>query len=201
MRVIGLTGGIACGKSSVAAMLFENFHVELIDADELARQVVEPGEPALQAIVEHFSSDVLYPDGSLDRRELRRRIVTSDEDRAALNAITHPAIAQAMQDEIAKFAAQGATDVFIEAALMVETGSYKLYPELVVVSCTPATQIVRIMVRDRVNEEQAKGILATQLDMAEKEAVATRIIRNDKGMDALKRMVFRLAKDLGLRRR
>ncbi|TNE88250.1 MAG: dephospho-CoA kinase, partial [Deltaproteobacteria bacterium] len=185
MRVIGLTGGIATGKSTVASLLAERYGLPVVDADQVAREIVAPGEPALAAIAERFGDGVLQADGTLDRAVLRERIMANADDRAALNAITHPAIFVRMRERLAELEAAGHADAVVEAALMVETGSYRMYPVLLVVSCDPETQVQRVMVRDGVDEAQARQTLAAQLPLAEKEAVATHVIKNDNGRDAL----------------
>jgi dephospho-CoA kinase len=198
MRVLGLTGGIATGKSSVARILANTFGLPVVDADQLARAVVQPGGPCLEPIVAHFGPGVLQEDGTLDRSALRTRIMTSPEDRRTLEAITHPAIFAAMRSRIAELEAEGHTTAVVEAALMVETGSYKLYPTLLVVSCRPETQVRRVMARDGVDETEARQTLAAQLPLADKEAVATHVIRNDGTPEELRAAVIRVASLLDL---
>lgn len=184
MKVVGLTGGIATGKSTVGRLL-AGWGVPVIDADQVAREVVEPGQPALAGIVEAFGPEVLGPDGHLDRAAMRRRISADPEARRRLEALTHPAIRAAIAHRLAALAAEGRPLAVVEAALMVETGSYRLYPELVVVSCDPATQLARLRARDGATEAEARAMVATQLPLADKEAVATHVIRNDGDRAAL----------------
>ena len=178
MKVVGLTGGIASGKSSVAA-LFGSWGASVLDADQVAREVVEPGTAGLAAIVEAFGPEVLDADGRLDRPAMRRRIAADEDARRSLEAITHPAIRRTIAERLGAWAAEGRPLAIVEAALMVETGSYRLYPELVVVSADPEIQVRRVMARDGVGEEEARALLRTQLPMSAKEAVATHVIRND----------------------
>lgn len=188
MKVIGLTGGIATGKSSVAALLRER-GVPIVDADVAARAVVAPGRPALEQIAEAFGPDVLNADGSLDRAAMRARIIADHGARLTLESITHPAIFAHMQASLAELERAGHPVAVLEAALMVETGTYRMYDGLIVVSCSPETQLARLMARDGQTEEAARGIIGTQLPMAAKEAVADEIIRNDGSPEDLARAV------------
>ena len=185
MITIGLTGGIATGKSTVARLLEQRFGVPVIDADEVARAVVAPGQPALGEIAARFGDSILRPDGSLDRPALGKLVMQDAGAREALNAITHPRIREEILRRIADFAAAGAPKIAVEAALMVETGSYRLYDKLVVVSCRPETQLRRLMSRQSFGEEEARRWLAAQLPLAEKERLADVVIDNDGGPEAL----------------
>jgi dephospho-CoA kinase len=178
MTVVGLTGGIATGKSTVARRLVA-LGIPVIDADQVARQIVEPGQPALEALVRRFGEGILDASGALDRSAMRQRILNDAEARQSLNAITHPAIFEAVARQLQALAAAGARRAVVEAALMVETGSYRQYPELIVVTCAPQTQLRRVMARDGMSEGDARALMATQLPLADKEAVATHLIRND----------------------
>jgi dephospho-CoA kinase len=178
MTVVGLTGGIATGKSTVARILRDR-GVPVIDADAVARDVVVPGQPALARIVAQFGPDVLASDGTLDRAAMRKRITSDPEARKALEGITHPEILRTILERLQALAADGQRAAVVEAALMVETGSYRNYPALIVVTCDPDMQLRRIMARDGVDEADARAIVATQLPLAEKERVATHVIRND----------------------
>lgn len=189
MNVIGLTGGIATGKSTVARMLRERHGVPVIDLDVVAREIVAPGQPALQAIAEAFGPSVLQGDGSLDRRALRHLISEDEDARRTLEEITHPAIRLAAAERLAGLAASGATAAVVEAALLVETGSYQVYPVLIVVSCHPGVQLQRLVARDDMTPDQARLLINTQLPMADKEAVATYVIRNEGSIEALEERV------------
>ena len=178
MIVVGLTGGIGTGKSTVGRILADD-GVAVVDADRIARSVVAPGTEGLAQIVEAFGPDVLKSDGSLDRAAMRQRIATDPAAKAKLESITHPAIRQGIGDRVAELADQGATHAVVEAALLVETGSYRFYPELIVVTCHPAVQLARVVARDGVTTEAAKALIAAQAPMADKEAVATEVIHNN----------------------
>ncbi|MFK7927958.1 MAG: dephospho-CoA kinase [Myxococcota bacterium] len=181
MRVLGLTGGIATGKSSVAHLLRLR-GVPVIDADLAARAVVEPGTPTLAAIVDALGPNVLNQDGALDRPALRARIAKEPNTRATLERLTHPAIAQWIQDQLAELERDGHDIAIVDAALMIETGSYAQYEALIVVSSSPEAQLARALARDGSDEDTIRGIIDAQLPLQRKEALADIIIRNDGSM-------------------
>jgi dephospho-CoA kinase len=201
MKVVGLTGGIATGKSTVARILGEDFGGPILDADQVARELVAPGTPALAAIAERFGPAVLRADGTLDRGRLRARIASDPEARRALEAITHPRIRASILEQLAIVRESGAPAAVVEAALMVETGSYRAWDALIVVSCDPAVQLARLVARDATNEAEARALIATQLPMADKERVATVVVRNDAGIAALRQEVERAWAVVGPRSR
>lgn len=176
-RIIGLTGGIASGKSTVSAMLRE-LGAHVIDADQVARDVVAPGTPALAEIQARFGSAVLQADGALDRKKLGAIVFADPDARRALERITHPRIAAATQQEIARLAAAGVDPVIYDAALIVENRLYTWMQGLIVVSVPPEVQVARLMIRDDIDEAAAQARLAAQLPLAEKVAVATDVIDN-----------------------
>jgi dephospho-CoA kinase len=178
MRTVGLTGGIACGKSAVASLL-RSRGVPVVDADQVARQVVAPGSDGLAAVVARFGTAVLQPDGGLDRAALRG-IVSADADaRKDLEGITHPRIFTGIRQWLDTQAEQDHPVAVVEAALMVETGSWRLYDALLVVACQPGTQLARLMARDGMAEADARRWLATQIPVAEKATYGTAVIWND----------------------
>lgn len=188
MRVVGLTGGIATGKSTVAQLIRDR-GVPVLDADQAARTIVQPGQPALKALADAFGEHILQADGQLDRKALRQRIAVDPDARKVVNGITHPAIHALLAEQLASLAAQGEPVALVEAALMVETGSYRTYAALVVVSCAPETQLRRVLARDDTDEATARGLLAAQLPLADKEAVADVVIRNDGSLQELEAAV------------
>lgn len=196
LKVIGLTGGIATGKSSVARVL-RHRGIPVVDADDAARAVVAPGTPGLAAIVQAFGEGVLTSAGELDRGAMRARIIQDPRARRTLESITHPAIFAHMHRALADIAGQGHRVAVVEAALMVETGSYRLYDALWVVSCHPDTQLERLTSRDDMTEEAARGLIAAQLPLAEKESVADVVLRNDGDLKELEAKVDTLIETLG----
>lgn len=184
MKTIGLTGGIACGKSSVAALLRAR-GVPVIDADQVSREVVAPPSPALDEIAARFGPEVLSPDGALNRKALGARIVGDAEARRALEQILHPRIRAAIDVGLARLAREGHPVAAVEAALMVETGSYRLYDALLVVAASPEVQTARLMAREGLDEAAARAWLGAQLPVADKVALADAVVWNDDGPDAL----------------
>lgn len=175
MITVGLTGGIACGKSTVAALLAEA-GVPVLDLDQVSREVVAPGTDGLAEIARRWPTVVR--DGALDRKALGALVVADPAARRELEAITHPRIWAAME---AWLAGQTAPAVVVEAALMVETGSWRRYDKLLVVTCAPETQRRRLAAREGYDAATVEQWLAAQLPLAEKERLATAVIRNDAG--------------------
>jgi dephospho-CoA kinase len=188
VRVVGLTGGIASGKSTVAALLRAR-GAPVIDADQLAREVVAPGSEGLAAITRRFGDDILDAGGALDRKKLAA-IVFSDEDaRRDLERITHPRIAAASQRRIAELGAAGAEVAIYEAALIVENNLHRDLAALIVVAVDEETQIARLMARDGIDEAAARARVAAQLPLADKVAVADHVIDNSGDLAATERQV------------
>lgn len=177
MRVYGLTGGIASGKSTVAGM-FRDLGARVIDADLLARDVVATGSEALAEIEANFGSNVLRKDGSLDRTALGAIVFADDAARQVLNSITHPRIAQAGQEAIHQLAAEGEELVLYEAALIVENGLHRGMHGLIVVSIPEELQLQRLQARDGLSLDEARARLSAQLPLAKKLAVADYVIDN-----------------------
>jgi dephospho-CoA kinase len=175
--VFGLTGGIASGKSTVAARLRAR-GVPVLDADELAREVVAPGSDGLAEVVARFGAAVLAGDGALDRKKLAAVAFASDEARRALERITHPRIAAATMERLGALGDAGEPLVAYEAALLVESGRAALFRPLVVVALDEAAQVARAMARDGATEAEVRARLAAQLPMAEKVAAADHVIAN-----------------------
>ncbi|MCA9534238.1 MAG: dephospho-CoA kinase [Myxococcales bacterium] len=175
--VYGLTGGIACGKSTVAAM-FRAHGVGVVDADQLAREVVLPGTPALEAIVQAFGSDVLDADGSLLRKKLGERVFGKAEALATLNAITHPRIAALGMQRLMELQQSDAPYLLYEAAILVEQGMQRSFAGLIVVYVAPEVQLARLMARDGAGEADARARIASQIPLEQKIAMADWTIDN-----------------------
>ncbi len=189
--VVGLTGGIACGKSTVARA-FAELGVPVIDADELARLVVAPGTEGLSEVVAEFGKDVLLPNGTLDREKVGAIVFNDDNARRRLNTITHPRIAAAGAKRIAELQSNPGPFILYEAALLVESGSYRLFDGLIVVSSKPQVQLARLVERDGLSEEQAQARIRSQLPLADKEAVADYVIHNNDTLEAVTQQVQEL---------
>ena len=192
MVVIGLTGGIACGKSAVAALLAER-GVAVVDADHGAREVVAPGSAGLAAVVEAFGEGVLSPDGTLDRKRVGERVFGDEAARRRLNGILHPRIAQWSAERFMELAAQGAALVIYEAALLVENGAHEALGGLVVVTARPEVQRARLMARDGIDAAAAQARIDAQWPLEKKVAVATEVIDNSGDREALRAQVEALA--------
>jgi dephospho-CoA kinase len=190
-----VTGGIACGKSSVSRML-KDLGARVVDADVLARRVVEPGKPAYRDIVKTFGKQVLKPDGTLDRKRLGR-IVFSDGDKLRqLNQITHPRIASAAKREIARHRRSRAPLVVYDAALLVEKGWHRGLDGLVVVSVPERVQLQRMMQRDGFSKKEAMQRIRSQLPQSAKLKVADHVIDNSGTPDQTRQQVRHLWQDL-----
>ncbi|MGW6354257.1 dephospho-CoA kinase [Streptomyces sp. NPDC055092] len=196
MLKVGLTGGIGAGKSEVSRLLVEHGAV-LIDADRIAREVVEPGTPGLAAVVEAFGSDVLAPDGSLDRPALGA-IVFADADRlAVLNSIVHPLVG-ARSAEL-EAAATGDSVVVHDVPLLAENGLAPLYDVVVVVDASPETQLDRLVRLRGMSEEDARARMAAQATRDKRLDIADIVIDNDVPLDELHRRVDAVWADLAQR--
>ncbi len=183
--LVGLTGGIASGKSTVAHVLREA-GVAVIDADALAREVVAPGTDGLAEVVAAFGKGVLAADGGLDRAKLASIVFADEAARKKLSAITHPRIAQLSARRIAEAMQTDSPYVVYEAALIVETGLHKGLPVLIVVSADEASQEARAVARDRMSAEAARARISAQLPLAAKTAVAQYVIENAGDLAALR---------------
>ncbi|HHT0276998.1 TPA: dephospho-CoA kinase [Klebsiella oxytoca] len=185
---VALTGGIGSGKSTVADA-FAQLGVNVIDADIIARQVVEPGTPGLSAIAQRFGAQMLNEDGTLNRRALREHIFAHDEDKRWLNALLHPQIQQETRRQI-----QLATSPYIlwVVPLLVENGLSTKADRVLVVDVPKETQIERTMLRDRVSRQHAEHILAAQATREQRLAVADDVIENMGSPDVIASAVARL---------
>lgn len=188
IRVVGLTGGIATGKSSVARFLIER-GAEVIDADELSRLAVRPGSPALRRIVERFGREVLLPDGSLDRGKMRTLVFGNDDNRRELERIVHPEIRALAEERIAAAAERGDRIVFYMAPLLIEAGVTDRVDEIWVVTLRPEIQLKRLMERDGIGPEDARKIIDSQMPLAEKERHGRVVIDNSGTPEETERLV------------
>jgi len=176
--IIGLTGGIASGKSTVTDML-RGFGAYVVDADVWARKVVEPKSDGLREIVEVFGSDILEPDGSLSRPKLGQIIFTNREARAKLNAITHPRVRAGMNQET-QFYLETHPDepVIWDVPLLFEGETHKLVDQTIVVYVNPNLQLERLMARNGYSREEAEARISSQMPIDEKKKLATYVIDN-----------------------
>jgi len=176
--LVGLTGGIATGKSTVSEIL-RQLGGEIIDADRLARDVVEPEQPAWKQIVAEFGGGVVTAEGALDRKKLGAIVFADPERRKRLEAITHPAIRARFQARLDELAAQGFAGIVVfDAPVMIESGTYKNMDRLVVVVTDDATQAARLQERDGTDEAEGRRKIASQMPLAEKAKLADYVIDN-----------------------
>jgi dephospho-CoA kinase len=178
---VGLTGGIASGKSTVTA-LFAKLGVPVIDTDQLAREVVEPGQPPLERLVQRFGREILTPDGHLDRPALRNIVFSDPRARADLEALTHPAISAEVEVRAAQ--AGGPYQIHV-IPLLVEKSLGAHVDRILVVDCDEALQIERVMKRDSCTPEAARAILAAQASRTARQRAAHDLILNEGDVSAL----------------
>ena len=190
MRVVGLTGGIASGKSTVSAM-FRELGAEVIDADEVARDVVEPGTAGLLELARRFPG-VVDASGRLDRAELGRRIFADPAERRALEGILHPRIREEVARRMEALARAGVTVVLYDAALLIENGLHRGMDGVVLVSVPESVQRSRLAARDGLDEEEITARLAAQLPLADKRASATWVVDNGGSLDETRAQVRRI---------
>jgi len=182
---VGLTGGIASGKTTVAN-LFAALGVPIVDTDVLAREVLEPGTPLLTEVLAHFGAGVIATEGGLDRRALRARVFADPAERRWLEERTHPAI-RALTD--ARSDAARGPYVIVAIPLLVETGGADRFDRVLVVDVDPAVQLARLQARDGSTRAEAERILAAQAPRAARLAVADDVIRNDGDLASLRDQV------------
>lgn len=186
--VLGLTGGIASGKSA-AAQRFAELGVHVVDADQASRWVVEPGRPALAALVERYGAALLQADGSLDRGALRKVIFEDAQERRWVEALLHPLIAEEIAQSLASATSPYA--VFV-SPLMVESGQYRITQRLLVVDAPEAVRVARTLLRDHTPPEQVQAILKAQASREQRLALADDVLVNDRDLAWLHSEVERL---------
>jgi dephospho-CoA kinase len=182
MFVVGITGGIGSGKSAVSDR-FKRLGIKVVDADIASREVVKAGQPALAAIAQHFGSDIIQADGSLDRARLRALVFANPDERVWLERLLHPLINEYLRKELAS--ATSAYAILV-SPLLVETGQSRFAHRILVVDVPEDVQLARTMARDSNNETQVKASRAARL------ATADDVIENDAGFEALDAAVAQL---------
>jgi dephospho-CoA kinase len=175
--IVGVTGGIASGKSTVA-QAFAALGVPWVDADDVAREVVEPGEPALAEIAERYGERVLQADGSLNRRALREIVFADESERRWLESVTHPRIRQRIVAHLERLQAEGAPYVLLVSPLLFESGQSEMADRCLVIDVPESLQIARTASRDDVDDAQARAIVAAQMQRRERLARADDVIDN-----------------------
>ena len=189
--IIGVTGGIASGKSTVANA-FAALGAPWVDADDVAREVVEPGEPALEAIAERFGREALNEDGTLNRRALREIVFADAGERRWLESVTHPRIRERLIEHLARLQASDSPYVLLVSPLLFESGQSEMTDRTLVIDVPEALQIARTAARDDVDEAQARAIVAAQMPRAERLARADDVLENGGSEAAMRRRVAEL---------
>lgn len=186
MQVLGLTGGIASGKSTVVRW-FKEKGIPVLDADEIVRNLQRPHEPLLQDIASLFGSHLLLEDGSLNRGELGKLIFTDEAAKEKLNGLIHPMVKSQIQKGIEAFRQAGKSLVVVDVPLLYETGFEALMDKVLVVYVPKSVQVQRLMERDAIDESYAKSKIASQGSLDEKKAKADFVLENSGTKDELKK--------------
>lgn len=195
--IIGLTGSIASGKSTVSTML-KNKGFPIVDADEIARDVVEPGSPVLKEISQVFGPEVLLADGSLNREMLGGQIFNNREKRQQLNGIIHPAIRQEMLRQKDEWLSNGAQTVIMDIPLLFESKLQSFVDKIIVVSVTPEIQKERLIARNVLSEEEADARIRSQWPIEEKEKGADAVLYNNDPIEETQKQLDSLLSDWNL---
>jgi dephospho-CoA kinase len=199
MLKVGLTGSIAVGKSFVLGVLAE-LGCRILDADRTAREVVAPGTPGLNAVIELFGHQVLKDDGTLDRAALGSIVFSDEEKRRRLNSILHPFIIAAQDEQLRQWQEETPDAIaVVDAALMIESGGYLRFDKLIVVHCRPEVQLERLMSRDGLSAEDARRRIAAQMPQEQKITFADLLIDTSDGFAAARAQtetVFRVLQAL-----
>lgn len=182
LMIIGLTGSIASGKSTVSQMLRE-LGFPIVDADKIARLVVEPGTPVIREIVKVFGEEVIHEDGSLNREKLGELIFSNSDERDKLNKIIHPAIRREMIRQKEEHIAKGASTIIMDIPLLFESKLQSFVDKILVVSVTPEIQKERLMARNKLTEKEATVRISSQLPMKVKEDGSDAVIDNNRTIE------------------
>lgn len=189
--VIGLTGSIGTGKSTVSQMLKEH-NIPVIDADVIAREVVKPGEPAYNQIVDAFGEEILLPGGEIDRKKLGEIVFGEEKKRKQLNGIVHPAVRERMLADRDRLADQKENVIVLDIPLLYESGLTHFVEKVIVVYVTEETQLKRLRERDGTSKEEALRRINSQLSIEEKSRMADKIIDNNGTLQETKQQVEQL---------
>lgn len=186
---VGLTGGIGCGKSA-ATQLFREKGIPIIDADRIAKAIVQPDQAVLADIVQQFGKNILHANGHLDRSALRKLIFDNDAKRKQLEAILHPRIKHIIQKKMADYA-YDYPYIIVDVPLLVEKNYQQLFDYIIVVDCLPEQQLSRVTARDNATPQQVQAILASQASREYRSRFADEILDNSGSLDKLRKQVTR----------
>lgn len=200
MLKVGLTGSIAVGKTFVCEV-FRELGCPVLDADQVARDVVASGTPGLAAVVEKFGEGILTPTGGLDRAKMASIVFANEDKRLLLNSIIHPLVFESQNSWLAEREAEDPDGIaIVDAALMIESGGYKRFDQLIVVWCKPEIQLHRLMTRNDLPEAEAKKRIAAQMPQEEKKRHADHLIDTSNGFEDTRRQVREVREKLKLAR-
>lgn len=188
MKLVGLTGGIASGKSTVAVIL-RRLGASIVNADELSREVVQPGQDAWNEITKSFGFEILQEDMTLDRKKLRKIVFDNPEARKKLEAIIHPRVRALAEKRIGELAASGSSVIVYEVPLLFEAQIHLWLRPVILVACDIETQKKRLLERDHLTELEAQQHLDAQMSLAEKRKLADYVIENDTTLEELEQQV------------
>src|SRR6266536_2168972 len=196
MLRVGLTGSIGVGKSYVAGVLGE-LGCYILDADQTAREVVAPGSPGLSAVVAAFGREILLSDGALDRQLLGSLVFADEKKRELLNSILHPHIIAKQDEQLREWETENADGIaVVDAALMIESGSYKRFDKLVVVHCRPEIQLERVMNRNGVSREEGQKSIEAQMPQTAKQRFADYLIDTSEGFETTRKRTVQVYEEL-----
>lgn len=194
--LIGLTGGIASGKTTIADWL-KGEGVAVIDTDVIAREVVEPGLPAWKEIVREFGEEYLFPDGHLDRKKIAERVFTEPESLKTLNRITHPRVAEKLAEKLKRV--NPLTIIVVVVPLLFEAGMEGMFHEIWAAVCTEEEQVERLMSRENLSEKEAQKRIRVQMPVLEKAKRSTRVINTSLSPEETKKQVCRYLSEAKLK--
>lgn len=186
---VGLTGGIACGKTTVS-QLFAQLGVPIIDADTIAHALVAPGQPILEVISQTFGKDIILPNGQLNRTQLRQRVFADAKQRQSLEAIIHPQVFQMMQQQVAQLA--GVPYCVLSIPLLLETRQLDLVERILIVDCPPEVQRQRLLEHRGLSAEEIESIISVQVSREVRLAIANDVIYNESSIDDLRQQIGKL---------
>jgi dephospho-CoA kinase len=196
MLRVGLTGSIGVGKTFVAGVFVE-LGCHVLDADDLAREVVAPGSEALVRVVEKFGPEIIRDDGTLDRAKLGAIVFAEPDKRRVLNSILHPYIIAQQDQRLRDWEAADPNGIgIVDAALMIESGGSKRFNKLIVVHCRPEIQLSRLMARNNLSREEAERRIKSQMSQEEKKAFADYLIDTSEGFEAARKRTEEVYKEL-----
>lgn len=195
MKLVGLTGGIASGKSTVAKIL-QSLGAAIVNADDLAREVVEPGHEAWKEIVASFGAEILQSDQTLDRQKLRTLIFNQPEARKRLESIIHPRVRALAEERIRQYAAAGYPVVIYEVPLLFEGNLQEWLRPVILVACDVETQTARLQKRDHLTAADAEKHIAAQMSLKDKRRLADYVIENNGSLEDLERQTRQILEEL-----